>query len=109
MTKTQGSKGKRETYTITIPKRQRLSDAEKSPDVRFIRTIGKRVTKVLKLLKGIRNGSNMLAYSYTDKQVASMFKAIDKALERAKAAYASPSVNGAARKPASKVESFFTS
>lgn len=109
MAKNAKVQAKPETYTITIPKRSKLTAEEREPDARFNRVIGVRVSKVLRLFKGIRNGANPAVYKYSPEQVRAMFKAMRRSLDRTEAAYANPvtpGANGTARK-VTKVPSFF--
>lgn len=86
--------------------RKPLTEAEKAPDARFDRVIGKRAMRAYKLIIGLRAAPrNPSMYSYTPDQVEFLFGELDKAMRIARKAYASPE-NKPNGKPAT-VESIF--
>ena len=78
----------REATVIIKKGRKPLTDAEKQPDVRFIRVAGIRLAKMLKLSKGLRACANTSVYKYSDEQVERIFKLLRNSIDRTEAAFA---------------------
>jgi len=84
------------------------SESAQKKIARFHRLAGKRTTRIVNLLKSLRNCANTNAYTYNQKQVEFMFKAIDTSLARTKSVFTmKPSEKKAAVKKVNAIESIF--
>src|SRR6266496_4813843 len=80
----------REASVVLKRGRKPLTEAEKEPDIAFVRIAGMRLAKILKLSNGLRLCANTSVYDYTDEQVDKIFRLIRNSIDRTEQVFKVP-------------------